>query len=113
MSAVIMTEKCWANSYFSIAKYYGGVKIDGHEYKIVNKEGVTLEELSNPSSKHYVKSGKAIPPGEPADLEAATFTNAILKGAKLYVTADQAAVVTHILEGIYKSEETGKPYYFD
>lgn len=68
MSAVIMTEKCWANSYFSIAKYYGGVKIDGHEYKIVNKEGVTLEELSNPSSKHYVKSGKAIPPGEPADL---------------------------------------------
>lgn len=63
-----MTEKCWANSYFSIAKYYGGVKIDGHEYKIVNKEGVTLEELSNPSSKHYVKSGKAIPPGEPADL---------------------------------------------
>lgn len=68
MSAVIMTEKCWANSYFYIAKYYGGVKIDGHEYKIVNKEGVTLEELSNPSSKHYVKSGKAIPPGEPADL---------------------------------------------
>ena len=68
MSAVIMTEECWANSYFSIAKYYGGVKIDGHEYKIVNKEGVTLEELSNPSSKHYVKSGKAIPPGEPADL---------------------------------------------
>jgi hypothetical protein len=68
MSAVIMTEKCWANSYFSIAKYYGVVKIDGHEYKIVNKEGVTLEELSNPSSKHYVKSGKAIPPGEPADL---------------------------------------------
>lgn len=63
-----MTEKCWANSYFSIAKYYGGVKIDGHEYKIVNKEGVTLEELSNPSSKHYVKSGKAIQPGEPADL---------------------------------------------
>ena len=51
--------------------------------------------------------------GEPADLEAVTFTNAILKGAKLYVTADQAAVVTHILEGIYKSEETGKPYYFD
>lgn len=68
MNAVIMTEQCWANSHLSIARYYGGVKIDGHEYKIVNKEGVTLEELSNPSSKHYVKSGKAIPPGEPADL---------------------------------------------
>lgn len=68
MNAVIMTEQCWANSQLSIARYYGGVKIDGHEYKIVNKEGVTLEELSNPSSKQYVKSGKAIPPGEPADL---------------------------------------------
>ena len=51
--------------------------------------------------------------GEPADLECATFTNAILGKGELYVTADQAAVVTHILEGIYKSEETGKPYYFD
>lgn len=68
MNSVIIMEQYWANSYFSIARYYGGVKIDGHEYKIVNKEGVTLEELSNPRSKHYVKSGKAIPPGEPADL---------------------------------------------
>lgn len=68
MNAVIIMEQYWANSHFSIARYYGGVKIDGHEYKIVNKEGVTLEELSNPRSKHYVKSGKAIQPGEPADL---------------------------------------------
>lgn len=68
MNSVIIMEQYWANSYFSIARYYGGVKIDGHEYKIVNKEGVTLEELSNPSSKHYMKSGKAIQPGEPADL---------------------------------------------
>lgn len=68
MNAVIIMEQYWANSHFSIARYYGGVKIDGHEYKIVNKEGVTLEELSNPSSKHYVGDGMAIPPGEPADL---------------------------------------------
>ena len=51
--------------------------------------------------------------GNPEDLESATFTNAILGKGELYVTADQAAVVTRILEGIYKSEETGKPYYFD
>lgn len=68
MNAVIIMEQYWANSHFSIARYYGGVKIDGHEYKIVNKEGVTLEELSNPSSKHYVGDGMAIPSGEPADL---------------------------------------------
>ena len=33
-------------------------------------------------------------------------------GAELSA-ADQAAVVTRILEGIYESEKTGKPYYFD
>ena len=49
----------------------------------------------------------------PEDLEARTFTGAILDGKKLYVTADQAAVVTRILEGIYESDKTGKPYYFD
>lgn len=68
MSAVIMTEEYWANSHFSIARYYGGIKVNGDEYKIVNKDGVTLEELSNPHSKHHVKSGMAIQPGEPADL---------------------------------------------
>ena len=68
MSAVIMTEEYWANSQLSIARYYGGIKLDGNEYKIVNKDGVTLEELSNPSSKHYAGDGMAIPPGEPADL---------------------------------------------
>ena len=51
--------------------------------------------------------------GAPEDLESACFTNAILGKGKLYVTADQAAVVTHILEGIYESDKTGKPYYFD
>ena len=68
MSAVIMTEEYWANSHFSVARYYGGIKVNGDEYKIVNKNGITLEELSNPSSKHYAKSEMAIPPGEPADL---------------------------------------------
>lgn len=68
MSAVIMTEEYWANSHLSIARYYGGITVNGDEYKIVNKEGITLEELSNPRSKQYVKSGMAIQPGEPADL---------------------------------------------
>lgn len=51
--------------------------------------------------------------GAPEDIEAVTFTNAVLGKGKLYVTADQAAVVTQILEGIYESDRTGKPYYFD
>lgn len=68
MNAIIIMEQYWANSHLSIARYYGGIKVNGDEYKIVNKDGVTLEELSNPYSKHYVKSGMAIQPGEPADL---------------------------------------------
>lgn len=50
---------------------------------------------------------------KPEDMEAARFL-ACLKGeAKPYINADEAAVVTRILEGIYISAKTGKPYKFD
>ncbi len=48
-----------------------------------------------------------------ADVEARTFINAVRGKGKLYVTAEEAATVTRILEGIYESAKTGKPYYFD
>jgi predicted dehydrogenase len=51
--------------------------------------------------------------GNPNDLEAACFINTILGKGNLTVTAEQAACVTRILEGIYESEKTGKPYYFN
>jgi hypothetical protein len=65
-----MTEEYWANSQFSVARYYGGIQINGKIYKIVNKQGATIFELSNPNSPYYVGDGdkKAIEPGEPADL---------------------------------------------
>ncbi|MDR2542426.1 MAG: Gfo/Idh/MocA family oxidoreductase [Treponema sp.] len=47
------------------------------------------------------------------DLEARTFRDAIRGKGKLYVLPEQAMVVTQILDGIYKSAKTGKPYYFD
>lgn len=50
--------------------------------------------------------------GAARDLEAACFVNAIMGKGELYVTAEQAAAVTRILEGIYESEKTGKPYFF-
>ena len=49
----------------------------------------------------------------PSELEANCFVSSILDGTKLCVTAEQAACVTKILEGIYESEKSGKPYYFD
>ena len=51
--------------------------------------------------------------GNTNDAEAATFINAVRGKGKLYVKAEEAAVVTRILEGIYESAKTGKPYYFD
>ena len=70
MNAILMEEEYWANSYFSIARYYGQIKISGGiSYVIVNKFGTTIFELSDPKSKYYVGDDKkAIEPGEPADL---------------------------------------------
>jgi predicted dehydrogenase len=48
-----------------------------------------------------------------SDLEAQTFSKAIRGKGKLYVLPEEAAAVTKILEGIYKSAESGKPHYFD
>lgn len=65
---ILMVEDYWMNSQLSIARHYGGIRTKNYEYKIVNKQGITLWELSDPDSKHYVKDGMAIAPGEPADL---------------------------------------------
>lgn len=50
---------------------------------------------------------------DPSVLEAQTFVNAVLGRGKLVVLPEQAATVTRILEGIYTSAKTGKPYNFD
>ena len=67
---IAMAEDYWANSQFSVARYYGGIQMNQYSYKIVNKEGITIFELSDPENEHYVGDGdeKAIKPGEPADL---------------------------------------------
>ncbi len=49
----------------------------------------------------------------PASIEASRFYNAIDTGAEPVVLPEQAYCVTRILEGIYESSKTGKPYYFD
>ena len=66
---ILMTEEYWANSQLSIARYYGGCTIGKIDYRIVNKEGISLFELSDPQSEYYVGDDKkAIEPGFPADL---------------------------------------------
>lgn len=66
MTPIVMTEEYWANSQFSIARYYGGIQAFGVQYKIVNKEGKDLFECSIEAEK--AGRDKAIEPGEPCDL---------------------------------------------
>lgn len=63
---ICMAEEFWANSHFSIARYYGRIKVGGHEYLIVNKEGKDIFQCSIEADK--AGRDKAIEPGEPADL---------------------------------------------
>ena len=67
---ILMTAENWRSGMFSLASIYGGMKWHGKQYLIVNKEGATLAELSNPHSKYYIgdDANITIPPGEPADL---------------------------------------------
>ena len=48
---LVMAEEFWANSQFSIARYYGRIKISGNEYIIVNKNGKDIFECSYEAKK--------------------------------------------------------------
>ena len=61
-----MSEEYWANTQLSIARYYGRIKFQDHEYYIVDKLGRDLWECSIAADR--AGSDKAIPAGEPADL---------------------------------------------
>ena len=39
---ILFTEEEWRNSQLSVARYYGGIRISGQRYIIVNKEGKDL-----------------------------------------------------------------------
>ena len=63
---LIMTEEFWMNSPLSIARHYGGIKIQGREYIICDKTGRDIFQLSAIANRQGKE--KAIEPGEPADL---------------------------------------------
>lgn len=74
---LLMTEEYWANSQFSIARYYGCMKLDGRKYIIVDKLGRDLWECSVIAEREG--RDKAIEAGEPADLILATLQKAYRK----------------------------------
>lgn len=63
---ICMSEEYWASTQLSIARYYGRIKFQDHEYYIVDKLGRDLWECSMAPDR--AGSDKAIPAGEPADL---------------------------------------------
>ena len=74
---LLMTEEFWANSQFSIARYYGGMTQNGHKYIILDRHGRDLWECSAIAKREGRQ--KAIEPGEPADLVLATLQMAYRK----------------------------------
>lgn len=61
-----MPEEYWANSYFSVARHFGRIKVNGVEYVICDKLGRDIFECSAIAEREG--RSKAIEPGEPADL---------------------------------------------
>lgn len=72
-----MTEEYWVNSQLSVARYYGGINLDGSEYIIVDKLGRDLWECSAIAEREG--RDKAIEAGEPADLILAALQKAYKK----------------------------------
>ncbi len=83
-----------------------GLKIN---HILEGKQAITIPDLKAGKVDFYAGDGAGTPP----QMEANCFIKKIKGEGELYVTAEQAACVTRILEGIYESEKTGKPYYFD
>ena len=76
---------------------------------VKNNRLYNMSPLLQPGSITYYTGD----PLKDQDREQITFRDAIRGKGKLCVLPEQAIVVTQILEGIYKSAASGKPYYFN
>ena len=76
-----------------------------------------MELKSHTMSPNFKAGGVAFNDGKkgetPADAEERLWIEACRGGAAPITKPEQAYCVTRILEGIYESAKTGKPYYFN
>ena len=63
---IVIPENVWANTYFSVARYSGRIRLNGMCYVIVDKRGRDIFECSLEAQR--MGREKAIEAGEPADL---------------------------------------------
>jgi predicted dehydrogenase len=85
---------------------HGGVHINSDDFDRLN---MFTPNLTTSGAAFF--EGRSA--GKPHEIECRTFYNAVLYGSELIVKAEQALVVTQILEGIYESGKTGKQFIFD
>lgn len=97
-----MSEEYWANSLLSGVRYHGRVKLGGHEYIIVNKEGKDIFQCSFEAKKEGRE--KAIEPGEPADLCRTDFV-------KYYKKLGRERFLEVLKENQYASDEELKELF--
>lgn len=88
----------------------GADMLDGLRLNFVknNRQIIEKPDLSVGGVAFYEGSSE-----KPEYLENQAFYNAIINDTEVPTKPEQAMVVTQILEGIYKSAESGKPYYFN
>jgi predicted dehydrogenase len=115
--ATIIVESSWALNTLSTGE--ACTEFSGTLAGADMKDGLRINGIKN-NARYVLKpdlkaSGVAFYDGHTEsseDREARVFTNAVLGKGELVVKAEQAFVVTQILEGIYTSAKTGKPFYF-
>ena len=115
--ATIIVESSWALNTLSTGE--ACTEFSGTLAGADMKDGLRINGIKN-NARYVLKpdlkaSGVAFYDGHSEsseDREARVFTNAVMGKGELVVKAEQAFVVTQILEGIYTSAKTGQPFYF-
>lgn len=117
--ATIVLESAWALNTLDVREAV--TTVCGTKAGADMTDGLRINGISR--QRQYVKNvsfkagGAAFFDGEtnaaPADVEAAQWIDAVREGKQPLTHAEQAYTVTRILEGIYESAKTGKPFYFD
>lgn len=117
--ATVILESAWALNSLDVreaqttvcgtlagADMMDGLRINGVHN---NCQYITRPSFSKAGASFYAGQG----PQEPSQLESHLWIEAVRNGTEVFTKPEQAYCVTRILEGIYESAKTGRPYYFE
>lgn len=117
--ATVFLESSWALNVADVGEAQttlcgtkaGADMMDGLRINGVKNNAMYITRPQSPGGG--VAFNVSSPDAAPHIIEADTFLNAVAGTGKLVVEPEQAAVITRILEGIYASAKSGKPYFFE